>query len=884
MKKIFALFLALTCSVAFGQTYKVQDLNILGNVTATTPIAIGAGGTGATGFIQSGTGAVSRTWTAKNRDSVSVYDFGAKCDGTTDDSANFQAAANAISTAGGGTVNVTGGQCYLGSTVVIPDNVSLSGPLKSVGGQPTSGQNFNLVAGTIYLNSAATLELHNSTSVSGLQIMASNLRGALPFANATAAQNGVNAYAGVGLTLKGSDVSLQRLIILGFATAIKSNDGVNNYYRQKFEWIDIDSTNGIDIYKSADIGRISHVHAWDFLTFNVGIGAYSLRSGTAFKVASNFDEGKFFDNFAFGYQIGFDIQALIDITLLDCGVDSWAANPSNPGQVGIHVGGTATQVKIIGGAYSAMDKAVSSDSVGSLFITGGAQFFGNKTHIYATTGAIRIIGNGFNYLNAGWSGTTAIQLVATSAPPLISGNAFDSITYAYVLPTGAGSATESATIWGNTFSNGASDPFIGERLVTNSTSGVSSKTFTAYSAGSLGQVINLRMSRGTIASPTVVNGNDVAGQISGSVWNGSAWSFIGQIKYQATGTPGSASTPGNIVFSTTPTGSTSLVDNVILNGTYLYPAVDNTTALGGGPSFRWSNLYTVDANVSTIEASGQITSSIATGTAPFVITSTTNIPNLNASSLNGATFASPGSIGSSVASTGAFTTLSSNGATLADNGTFSTGRYGSSGAVIVRSSAGTQVSPTVISGASNIATMIARGYDGSAYRDIGAIQFNSDGAISSSSSPGYAAIYTTPSGAVVAVERTRITSSGDVLIGTTTDDGVNKLQVTGGAKVTGTFNATTAVQVNGTALLPTLTGTTGSIGGGALGAGACTSGTVAVTSSTTAMSVVATPVTYPGDGIVWNGYVSAAGTVTVKVCAITALTPVSSIYNIRVVQ
>jgi hypothetical protein len=53
-----------------------------------------------------------------------------------------------------------------------------------------------------------------------------------------------------------------------------------------------------------------------------------------------------------------------------------------------------------------------------------------------------------------------------------------------------------------------------------------------------------------------------------------------------------------------------------------------------------------------------IQSSVATGTAPFTVASTTNVPNLNASSLNGATFASPGAIGGTSPSTGAFTTLS----------------------------------------------------------------------------------------------------------------------------------------------------------------------------------------------------------------------------------
>jgi len=53
-----------------------------------------------------------------------------------------------------------------------------------------------------------------------------------------------------------------------------------------------------------------------------------------------------------------------------------------------------------------------------------------------------------------------------------------------------------------------------------------------------------------------------------------------------------------------------------------------------------------------------IESTIATGTAPFTVASTTVVANLNASSLGGATFAAPGAIGSGTASTGAFTTLS----------------------------------------------------------------------------------------------------------------------------------------------------------------------------------------------------------------------------------
>lgn len=78
--------------------------------------------------------------------------------------------------------------------------------------------------------------------------------------------------------------------------------------------------------------------------------------------------------------------------------------------------------------------------------------------------------------------------------------------------------------------------------------------------------------------------------------------------------------------------------------------------------------------------------------------------------------------------------------------------------------------------------------------------------------------------------------------------------------------------------------TTTNIGGSALAAGACASGTVTTSGVTTStlVGIVVTPQTYPGDGFTWYGYISATNTVTVKVCAIVAGTPTSSSYAVRV--
>ena len=78
---------------------------------------------------------------------------------------------------------------------------------------------------------------------------------------------------------------------------------------------------------------------------------------------------------------------------------------------------------------------------------------------------------------------------------------------------------------------------------------------------------------------------------------------------------------------------------------------------------------TVGATTPTTGVFTTVQSTITTGTAPLTVASTTNVANLNASSLSGATFAAPGAIGSTTASSGAFTTLSATGVTTLAAGT-----------------------------------------------------------------------------------------------------------------------------------------------------------------------------------------------------------------------
>lgn len=99
---------------------------------------------------------------------------------------------------------------------------------------------------------------------------------------------------------------------------------------------------------------------------------------------------------------------------------------------------------------------------------------------------------------------------------------------------------------------------------------------------------------------------------------------------------------------------------LIKNNASVTIAANVITALGfSGPHNGTVGATTPNtAAVTTLSATGAITSTLVTGTAPLVIASTTKVTNLNVDQLDGADWASPAAIGSTTPAAGAFTTLS----------------------------------------------------------------------------------------------------------------------------------------------------------------------------------------------------------------------------------
>ena len=142
-----------------------------------------------------------------------------------------------------------------------------------------------------------------------------------------------------------------------------------------------------------------------------------------------------------------------------------------------------------------------------------------------------------------------------------------------------------------------------------------------------------RAELGTMASQNAANVNITGGTIAGITFGG----------FPA----GTVSLPSLYWTTDTATGFYRIGANNIgysYNGTKLLDFGSELLAITGG-----------------LSVTKQITSTLATGTAPLVVASTTNVANLNASSLGGATFAAPGPIGGGTPDAGTFTSITTSG-------------------------------------------------------------------------------------------------------------------------------------------------------------------------------------------------------------------------------
>ncbi|WP_186197983.1 hypothetical protein [Burkholderia gladioli] len=273
--------------------------------------------------------------------SITVRQFGAVGDKTTNDSPFFQAAVNWMNSIGGGKVVIDpDGQFYLASGVVVPAGVSLAGVVDVVGtiGDNTSAP-YGDMGGAMILAAGTTIDLNSGSGLSSALIYPKGM---------TFPQTDASTWASTAVRIMGDDVSVSRNMILGFLLAI-SGGGIQRPY---IGYCKIDCVNGVDLEQVLDVANIEKVHCWPFATVaNPDKPSnWSDRNGTAFNLHGTVDWANVLDCFEYNYNFGIVINGVAQTTLSNFKTDgpfTTAAGTGRAGTVGILVEGSSVLTRVI---------------------------------------------------------------------------------------------------------------------------------------------------------------------------------------------------------------------------------------------------------------------------------------------------------------------------------------------------------------------------------------------------------------------------------------------------------------------------------------------------------------------------------------------------------
>jgi hypothetical protein len=198
-------------------------------------------------------------------------------------------------------------------------------------------------------------------------------------------------------------------------------------------------------------------------------------------------------------------------------------------------------------------------------------------------------------------------------------------------------------------------------VINNTTQSVSSSTGSFITLGGIGIAKNAFIggnlaSTGTTTgsqlistvstgtSPLVITSTSVVSNLNANFLSGATFTSPGAIGGTTASTGAFTSitltTPLAVLSGGSGTTTSTGTGNLVLSNTPTFV----TPVLGA-------------ATGTSLSVSSQLISTVATGTAPLQVASTTNVLNLNASTLSGATFASPGAIGGTTPALGNFTLI-----------------------------------------------------------------------------------------------------------------------------------------------------------------------------------------------------------------------------------
>lgn len=384
-----------------------------------TDLAVSAGAA-LVGFIQLGTGAVLRTLQDKARERISVKDFGAVGDGTTDDTAAIQAAINAVqgskfalyfpAPAAGLAYRTT-------APLIVTGDIRLVGDGVQVNGYP--GDLNMLITGTwIHADHTGKAIDIQGASAGSAYIAHLGVYRNQPDPTGLAAGAWTPTVNDADININGPDTTIEDMVLLnptvGVALVTGGRLTVRGLRGQPIG-------RGIDIIQATDTCRIRDVHWWPFWSNSTAVRDYQLKNSTGFAFGRA-DNLEGMGLFTLGMYKGMELyQAAAGIVakgrFVNCDFDS--------GQVAVLVSGN--NVSAAFSNMSAQGNVSDTSLVYSNFQVSGLACdiqLDNVDLRFATAACIRNQGSGsiinIGNLNiAGWnynnSGHTGIEAAVSDA-------------------------------------------------------------------------------------------------------------------------------------------------------------------------------------------------------------------------------------------------------------------------------------------------------------------------------------------------------------------------------------------------------------------------------------------------------------------------------------
>lgn len=537
----------------------------------------------ASGYTAKATGGTKpRRLADKFADVLHVKDFGARCDGVTDDTEALQAAIDAAAQKGC-VVQIEGKLLVDSANVTLKKDTSIVGNAIACATDRHSDLAAS-VQSTIVLNGSYSIVMEENTAIENMRIM--NKAVDLPYEEEPSSIPNISSFTGTAIqsTSNKRGITLKNISLLGFSKSIK----LDTVYHTKIYSLTSDSVNGID----AEDCIFAHIQdcLFDETKYSNLTVTSGYRDDSVGFLLDNCNSFVLVNCMTHCHDTGFEIENSTKVYLKGC-VANWnsSATPIDT-TLGINISdstycdieGTEVTHYGIGLKMDASDVRV----VGNIF----RQCAKYCISYEGLTKAV-IVGN---LLSGQYDTVVILNLDSTGLSLVFTNNVV------YGLYSAGIASTDS--LFSCSFPVVVKDNInftVAPYFTAFDDSGASAIQYKSNKASAGGVDIAFKTSRGTIASPVTVENGDCLALIRALSWDGQNYSNTASIKFEQYGTYGGAikfgtrDRTGGATFTFTRVSITDKGD--------IKPGADNYSQLGDS-NLRFKSLYAVTGTIQTSDA------------------------------------------------------------------------------------------------------------------------------------------------------------------------------------------------------------------------------------------------------------------------------------------